>query len=86
MADKQPTALQVRHHYGKIAKLRHQLQEALNDAHNANVIRYDSKFYNEQSPCKLLYQVWERIKLTTHDQLAQAMRDEINETNRRKKR
>lgn len=70
-----PTPKQVRFHYGRIAKLRMKLQIALNDAHNTNVISYTD--YDTQSPCKTLFETWERIKETTEKQLAQAMREEI---------
>lgn len=70
-----PTPKQVRHHFGKIARLRAKLQEALNDAHHAEVIVYDD--YTTQSPCKTLYETWARIKATTEKQLSQAMREEI---------
>lgn len=70
-----PTPKQVRFHYGRIAKLRAKLQEALNDAHDAEVIVYAS--YSDESPCKTLYETWERIKKTTEKQLANAMREEI---------
>lgn len=72
-----PTPKQVRFHYGRIARLRAKLQEALNEAHHAEVIMYDSKLYHEQSPCSTLYITWDRIKATTEKQLAQAMREEI---------
>lgn len=71
-----PTPKQVRYHFTKIARLRHKLQNALNDAHNADVIQYEGKNYEEQSPCRTLYETWDRIKGTTEKQLAQAFRDE----------
>lgn len=72
-----PTPKQVRYHYGKISRLRWRLQCALNDAHNADVIKYDGKNYEQESPCKSLYECLDRIKATTAAQLAQAMREEI---------
>lgn len=75
MSDRAPTPKQVRFHYGKVAKLRAQLQAALNDAHQANVIVYTS--YKDESPCFTLYETWDRIKATTEKTLAQAMRNEI---------
>lgn len=74
-----PTPKQVRYHYGRIAKLRAKLQEALNEAHNAQVLMYDD--YETESPCKTLYETWDRIKATTEAQLAQAMREEIKNGN-----
>lgn len=70
-----PTPKQVRFHYGRIAKLRVKLQYALNDAHEAGVIVYAA--YSEESPCKTLFETWARIKATTEKQLAEAMREEI---------
>lgn len=71
-----PTAKQVRFHFGRISKLHHKLQRALNDAHNAKVISYDGRF-TEEAPCWAHYECWLRVKKTTEKQLAQAMRDEI---------
>lgn len=70
-----PTPLQVRYHFGKIARLCHRLQLALNDAHVARVIDY--KDYSSESPCSTLHETWERVKKTSEKQLAEAMREEI---------
>lgn len=72
-----PTPKQVRYHFGRIARLRHRLQCALNAAHDAGVIEYEPSKYDEESPCSTLYETWNRIKRTTEKKLAQAMRDEI---------
>lgn len=79
-----PTPKQVRFHYGKIATLRAKLQEALNDAHRAEVIVYDN--YDVESPCKTLYETWDRMKTTTEKTLAEAMRTEIYRSNRSKRK
>jgi len=70
-----PTPKQVRYHYGRIASLRSRLQDALTAAHNADVIEYEH--YDNESPCKTLYETWDRIKITTEKALADAMRQEI---------
>lgn len=69
-----PTPKQVRYHYARMVKLRWKLQQALTDAHNADVIAYDD---SKDSPCEALSECWARIKRTTEKQLAQAMREEI---------
>lgn len=70
-----PTPKQVRYHYGRIERAHDRLQEALNAAHNAEVLKYTD--FDNQSPCKTHNQTWERILATTEKQLAQAMRREI---------
>lgn len=70
-----PTSKQVRFHYGRIKRLRYKLQQALNAAHDAKVIEY--KDYNTESPCKTLYETDTRIELTTKDNRALAMHNEI---------
>lgn len=74
---KYPTPKQVRFHFHKLASLRYRLMGALNDAHEAGVIVYDHKEYYENSPCKTLFETWDRVLATTEKQLAKAMRDEI---------
>lgn len=70
-----PTPKQVRYHYGRLRNLRYKFQCALNDAHHAGVIQY--KDYQLESPCKPFGEVWERLHITTEKALAQAMREEI---------
>lgn len=70
-----PTPKQVRYHYGKLRNLRFKFIVALNEAHQANVIQYDD--YQSQSPCKTFGETWQRVLATTEKQLAQAMREEI---------
>lgn len=53
------------------------LRDALNEAHNLEVIRYDD--YEAESPCKTNWETWKRIQNTTEKALAEAMRREINE-------
>lgn len=72
-----PTPKQVRFHYKKIMFHQEKLRAALNDAHDAGVIEYDSKLYAEQSPCKTNFQTYDRIKLTTESTRAQAIHEEI---------
>lgn len=71
------TPKQVRFHYARLRKLTSALSLALNEAHDANVIRYDKDKFQEDSPCKTHWQTQERIRLTTEKALAQAMREEI---------
>lgn len=70
-----PTPRQVRFHYGKITKLVRKLSWALTDAHNHDVIKYEK--FAEESPCKCLWDMEQRIEATTEKALASAMREEI---------
>lgn len=70
-----PTPKEVRFHFGRLKRRFRLLSEALDAAHRAEVLMYDS--YPEQSPCKTNFETWERIKATTEKQLAAAMRGEI---------
>lgn len=70
-----PTPKQVRYYFGRIERAHDRLQEALNQAHNADVLVY--KDYGAESPCFTNNQTWERILATTEKQLASAMRQEI---------
>lgn len=70
-----PTPKQVRFHFGRIERAHNRLQDALNEAHNANVLVYTD--YETQSPCKTNSETWKRILDTTEKQLASAMRQEI---------
>lgn len=72
-----PTPKQVRYHYGRVARLRAKLQDALTEAHGAKVIVYPDNEQSEKSPCWALHDCWTRFKASTEKQLAQAMRDEI---------
>lgn len=72
-----PTPKQVRFHYGKCSKLLERLRYALYDAHNADVIVYDSKDFQTIGPCSALNEVISRFNKTTEAQLAAAMREEI---------
>lgn len=55
-----------------------QLQAALNEAHNMNLIKYTN--YQEESPCQALSETRKRFKLTTEKQIS----DFIHETIRRR--
>jgi hypothetical protein len=72
-----PTSKQVRFHMSRIYKLIDRLDDALTEAHNADVIEYDSKNYAEEGPCFAFSEVKSRVNKTTEKQLARAMRDEI---------
>jgi len=52
------------------------LQQALNEAHDAGVIKYED--YSKESPCFALSLCRERITITTEKALAQSVRDEIS--------
>lgn len=70
-----PTPKMVRYHYRRLRRAWYQLQKALDDAHNADVIKYEK--YQEQSPCQTNWETKTRINATTEKQLAEAFRDEI---------
>ena len=72
-----PTPKQTRYHYKRIRKAHNALTVALNEAHDARVLVYDSQEYKDESPCATNWQTEERIKATTEKALAQAMREEI---------
>jgi len=61
-------------------------KSALTDAHNAGVIDYDQKQYQEIGPCYSLRQVRERVDLTSKEQLFRAMKSEILTSLERKRR
>lgn len=80
-----PTAKQVRFHYGRCRRRFWLLLKALNDAHNVDVINYESKIDPvtkqrcnvHESVCDKVYQAKAAFDKATQRQLAGAMRDEI---------
>lgn len=76
MSDRKPSPSEVRHHYARVHNLHEKLQQALNDAHNANVIVYEGEF-RDVAPCHSHWKTLERFETTTQKQLAAAMRTEI---------
>lgn len=68
-----PTPKQVRFHYKRIRRRLYMLQNALNAAHNADVIVYDGY---SNGPCCALDMVRVRIEETTKDTRATAFREE----------
>lgn len=75
--NKLPTPKQVRFHYKRMRRRWYLLQEALNDAHNANVIAYPEEKYHELGPCASNWQTRERIEFTTKEARAKAIHDEV---------
>lgn len=79
-----PTPKQVRHHYAKIAKMRHKLLHALHDAYCAEVIQYskkeDDSNYEGHYVCNALEDMWQKFKRATDKQMVEAIRSEIMET------
>lgn len=72
-----PTPKQVRYHYRRVQRAYEKLANALNDAHNCDVLVYEN--YPDESPCSTNYQTKQRMDKTMEKALAQAMRDEIME-------
>lgn len=79
-----PTPKQVRYHYGRCRKKIHALLDALNDAHQANVIDYEVTKTAEgnwrqkhESVCDKLWEALSNFDKATERQLAAAMRTEI---------
>ncbi len=70
-----PTPKQVRRCYKRVRYHIYQLQTALNEAHNLNVIKYDD--YATQAPCRALGDVRDRFDASTEKQRAQAIKDEL---------
>lgn len=69
-----PTLKQCRYHFKKIARARYALANALNDAHNANVIEYKDQV---DSPCDSLWECWERVGRTTEKAMANALKGDV---------
>lgn len=69
-----PASGTVKRHYKRLLSLRRRFQAALNEAHMADVIKYEDQ---GDSPCDAFWECWERVEKTTGPQLQQAMRDEI---------
>lgn len=69
------TEKQMRKHLRRIYYHVDQLQRALTDAHNKELLMY--KDFTEESPCHSLFKCEERIHLTTKDQIAKIIRREI---------
>jgi hypothetical protein len=72
-----PTPKQVRYHYKRMMYRWRQLQNALNDAHNASVIKYPDGAYRDEAPCASHWVTRDKIDATTEKNLANAMRSEI---------
>lgn len=72
-----PTPKQVREHYKRLRYHMWQLQKALNDAHNADVIVYDATKFAAEAPCACMHELRLRIEKTTEATRAKAMKDEI---------
>lgn len=75
-----PTPKQVRFHFKRVENAWYRLLDAMTDAHNADVIVYDSTKYVEEGPCKAHRETKERFLKTTEKVLAQAMREEIRKS------
>lgn len=71
-----PTPKQVRYHYRRLRRAWYQLQKALDDAHNAEVIEYEEA-YSVAAPCSTNFETKKRIEATTEKQLAKAFREEV---------
>jgi conjugal transfer/entry exclusion protein len=77
------TPKQVRRVMKKIYYYQDKLQDALNEAHNMDVIKYnhdEEGSYNKYAPCSPAYECRERVRKTTEAALAEAMRTEIKRT------
>lgn len=70
-----PTAKQVRHHYKKIMRAWYRLDQALRDAHNANIIEYEG--YDGVAPCQSHGYTKDRVKKTTQKAIVEAFHREI---------
>lgn len=75
-----PTPKQTRDAIKRIRYCTHKLQSALNHAHNIKVIDYDPSTYMEDSPCKALEELRERVRRTTKEQVYTAFIDEIKQS------
>lgn len=71
-----PTPKQVQFHYTRLRKRWFALQRALDDAHNADVIKYPEGTYNEQAPCWASWELRKRIDATTEKQRAEAFKEQ----------
>lgn len=72
-----PNPKKVREHYKKIRYHMWRLQNALNNAHEAEVINYDPGKFNEEAPCYTMAQLRDRVEKTTAITRAQAFKDEV---------
>lgn len=72
-----PTPKQTRALYKRVRFHWWQLHKALNDAHNAEVIKYDSSKYGELAPCFSMGELKERIENTTLKARAEALKQEV---------
>lgn len=70
------TEKQMRRHLRRIWFHFRNLQSALNDAHNAELIKYETY---DQGPCKVLYEVRDRIFTTTEAQVARITHESIKD-------
>lgn len=79
-----PTSKQVRYHYGRCRKKFDSLLDALNSAHQANVIDYEvaktpdgTWRQKHESVCDKVWEALRNFDKATERQLATAMRTEI---------
>jgi len=78
-----PTPKQVKEHYKRIKFHLYHLEQALNNAHDKEVVQYPPDKYSEESPCRMLAEVRNRIELTTQKARAAAFKTEcMNEMKR----
>lgn len=70
------TERQMRRHLHRIWFHFRNLQAALNDAHNAELIEYEKY---EDGPCKALYEVRDRIFATTKEKVARITHESVKE-------
>lgn len=73
------TAKQTKEAIRKIRYYTHKLQGALNHAHNINVIKYDNENYLEESPCRSLGELRDRVKLSTKEACYLAFIEELKQ-------
>jgi len=71
------TTKQVRHHYVRVRRAYDRLQQALNDAHTADVIVYDQSQYATLSPCQALHESERRFEASVEKQLLNAIKNEL---------
>lgn len=77
------TPKQVREIMRKIYYHQEKLQDALTEAHNKGIIKYEDKeenSYFKYAPCSPAWECRERVNKTTEKALAQAMKTEIMRT------
>lgn len=72
------TPKQVKESIRKIRLYTHKLQQALNEAHNKEIISYDGP-YQDCAPCASLEEVRKRVRVTTKEAVYKAFIDEIKQ-------